>query len=61
MSRIYDDLRSVLDDIAKKDDWAHGFVSDILERREQNPDYKLSIKQFNKLNEIHQKYVKGWS
>lgn len=61
MSKLLDDLRSVLDDIEKQDDWAHKFVSDILERREHNPDYKLSIKQFNKLDEIHQKYVKGWS
>lgn len=60
MSRMYDDLRGVLDEIERSDDWAYRFVTDILERREKDPDYKLSPKQFKKLDEIHQKYVKGW-
>lgn len=60
MSKIYADLKSVLDDIEREDDWALRFVTDILERREHNPDYKLSGKQFEKLNQIHQKFVLGW-
>lgn len=58
---MYADLRNVLDEIERSDDWAYRFVTDILERRENNPDYKLSPKQFKKLDEIHQKYVKGWT
>lgn len=61
MSRMYDDLRDVLDEIERSDDWAYRFVTDILERREKDPNYKLSPKQFKKLDEIHQKYVKGWT
>lgn len=61
MSVLLADLKRVLDEIEREDDWAYHFVSDILERRETDPDYKLSIKQFNKLDKLHQKYVKGWT
>ena len=58
--KMLDDLKEVLDDIESSDDWAWRFVSDILERKESQPGYKLSGKQFEKLNQIHQKFVKGW-
>lgn len=60
MSRMLPQLAAVLDDIEKEDDWAHKFVTDILERREKNPGYKLTGKQFEKLNEIHKRFVLGW-
>lgn len=57
---MLDDLKDALDDIEHSDEWAHRFVSDILERKETMPDYKLSAKQFEKLNQIHQRFIKKW-
>lgn len=53
-------LEAALDDIEKKDEWAHRFVTDILSRKQKDPDYKLTGKQFEKLNEIHKRFVLGW-
>lgn len=58
--KMLDDLKDVLDEIEREDEWAGNFVSDILERKESTPDYKLSGKQFEKLNQIHQRLVKRW-
>ena len=58
--RMLDDLKTVLDDIEAKDEWAYNFVTGIMERRENKPDYALSGKQFEKLNEIHRRFVKRW-
>ena len=57
---MLDDLKDALDEIEANDDWAYRFVSDILERKELQLDYKLTGKQFEKLNQIHQKFVKDW-
>ena len=57
---MLDDLQGVLEDIEASDDWAYNFVTDIAERKENDPDYKLTGKQFEKLNQIHQRYVKRW-
>ena len=50
---MIDDLKTVLDDIEKKDDWTYRFVTDIATRLEENPDYKLTGKQFRKLCQVH--------
>ena len=57
---MLDDLKTVLDDIEAKDEWAYNFVTDIMERKENNPDYRLTGNQFEKLNEIHRRFVKRW-
>lgn len=57
MMRMLDALQSRLDEIEKKNDWAYRFVSDLLIRVEENPDYKLTGKQFKKLNEIYEEYI----
>ena len=53
---MLDQLKEKLDDIADVDDWAFEFITDILIRKEENPDNKLTKKQFNKLVELHEKY-----
>lgn len=58
--RMLDDLREELDEIGATNDWEYNFVSDLLARTEDNPEYKLSPKQFECLNKIHQKYCKRW-
>lgn len=58
--RMVKDLVEVLDDIEREDDWAAQFVADIAERIDRNPGYKLSSKQFEKLNQIHQRFVYHW-
>ena len=58
--RILDDLNGVLDDIETQDAWAYHVVTNIAERKENDPDYELSGKQFEKLNEIHRRFVKRW-
>jgi hypothetical protein len=58
---MLDDLRDAIDEIEREDEWAASFVSDICERKEKEPGYKLSGKQFEKLNQIHQRFVKRWS
>ena len=58
--RMLDDLKTVLDDIEASDEWAYNFVTDIMERKENDPDYKLSGKQFEKLNEVHRRFMKRW-
>ena len=55
---MLDDLKGVLDEIEKANEWEHGFVQDMLIRFEEDPDYKLINKQFKKLHDIHQRYVK---
>ena len=53
---MLDQLKEKLDDIADVDDWAFEFITDVLIRKEENPDYKLTKNQFNKLVEFHEKY-----
>ena len=57
---MLDDLKEVLDDIEASNDWEYQFVTSIAERVETNANYKLSGKQFEVLNRLHQKYVKRW-
>lgn len=56
--RMLDDLRDVLEEIAAQSDWEHRFVQDILIRKEECPEIKLTGAQFNKLVEIHNKYCR---
>ena len=58
--RMLDDLRDELDEIERCNEWEFNFVTDIMQRKEENPDYKLSSKQFEILNRIHQQYCKRW-
>lgn len=53
---MLDNLKDVLDDIGRDDEWAHGFVQDLLIRREEGGLGRLTDKQFKKLVEIHDKY-----
>lgn len=59
--RMLEDLKEAFEFSQPEDEWAYNFVQDMLIKKEENPDFKLSKKQFAKLNEIHQKYCKGWS
>jgi len=57
---MLDDLRDELDEIERCNEWEYKFVTDIMQRKEETPDYKLSSKQFEILNRIHQQYCKRW-
>lgn len=54
--RMLDNLKAIMDELEKEDEWAHEFVTDILIKKEENPSHQLTKKQFNKLVEIHDKY-----
>ena len=54
--RMLEALKNHLDEIEITNDWEFQFVTNILERRENNPNYRLSAKQFNTLNTIYEKY-----
>ena len=58
--RMIDDLKTAFDEIQPNDEWEYNFIQDIAIKLEENPEYKLSKKQFARVNEIHQKYCKGW-
>lgn len=58
--RMLDDLKSAFDEIQPETEWEYNFVQDMAIKMEENPDFKLSKKQFAKLNDLHQKYCKGW-
>ena len=52
--RMLEELKEKLDDI--DNEWEHDFVENIMTKKEEDPDYKLSGKQFSKLADIHTKY-----
>lgn len=54
--RMLDELKEVLDDIEKKDAWAHKFIQDISTQKEEEPEYKLTNRQFTKIQELHKKF-----
>ena len=54
--RMLDNLEDKLADIELDSEWEYNFVQDLITRKAQNPDYKLSKKQFKKLSDIHEKY-----
>ena len=60
MPRMLEMLKSFADEIEMSNEWEADFISNLLIKFEQDAGYKLSAKQFEKLNQIHQKYVKGW-
>ena len=51
--RILDDLKSAFDEIQPETEWEYNFVQDMAIKMEENPDFKLSKKQFAKLNDLH--------
>ena len=53
---MLDDLKVILDEIEKENEWAHWFVLAMLYKKSQ--DQKLNSKEFERLNNIHQKYMK---
>lgn len=58
MPRMLQNLRDYyLDVIERRSDWEYGFICDLCERFEENPNYELRGDQFPKLLEIHQKYA----
>lgn len=61
--RMLDDLKQpqALATLQRENEWAHGFVKNLLWQFERNPKYKLTGPQFKKLNEVHQQFVKRWS
>ena len=59
--KILDQLVSEIDTIERDNEWAAKFISDIEERISKNPGYRLSGKQFEKLNQLHQEYILHWS
>lgn len=56
--RMLDDLRQMLGDIEKANEWEHKFITDLLERKESRSDYRLSARQFAILADIHQKHCR---
>lgn len=54
--RMLDRLKEQLAEIEQDSEWEYNFVQDLIIRKEQNPDYKLSKKQFKKLSDISEKY-----
>lgn len=54
--RMLDNLKEVLDMIELQNEWEFTFVTDIIERKEQDENYTLSGKQFSILDRIHQTY-----
>lgn len=59
MMRLLNQLKEHLDEIEKEDDYAHRFITDMIIRKEENPDYKLNRKQFKFLLRIHTQYCGG--
>ena len=55
--RMLDDLKDYLDGIESLNEWEHKFVEDLIIKKEEDPNYTLSAKQFARLTEIHRKYV----
>lgn len=55
--RMLKNLREHMDEIEADNEWEHKFVTDMLIRKEENPEFKPSEKQFSTLVRIHQKYV----
>lgn len=59
--RMLEDLKEAFENAQLESEWEYNFIQDMLIKTEENPEYKLSKKQFAKLNDLHMKYCKGWS
>ena len=53
---MLDDLKEVLGDIEQRNDWDHGFISDLIIKREEGTLGRLSDRQFENLLRCHQRY-----
>ena len=58
-SDLLDNLKEHVDDIESDWDWAHTFITDLMEKREEGKITKLSNDQFLWLTRIHDQYVHG--
>lgn len=56
-NRLLDALEPYLEEIEANDEWAYNFVTDLMERYEDGKIDRLTPKQFNKLNEIANRYI----
>lgn len=54
--RILNELKGIQEDIAKQHEWDADFIASIAIQKENNPDMKLSGKQFKVLNNLYEKY-----
>ena len=59
--RMLDDLKERFELSQIDNEWEYNFIQDMLIKTEENPDFKCSQKQFERINQIHQKYCKGWA
>ena len=50
------DLTEIMDEIESKNEWEYKFIESLQIRIEENPEYKLTNRQFNCLLKIHGKY-----
>lgn len=56
LMQMLDDLRDNLEEIERKDERAYNFITSILIQKEENPEKKLTAKQFKYLVDLHNKY-----
>lgn len=54
MPRMLKSLKDILDVIEETNDWEFRFVSDLLEKFENDPEAKLTDRQFSKLVEVYE-------
>lgn len=53
---MLDKLKPRLDEIAADNEWEHDFIQGLIIKKEEDPEYKLTGKQFSKLSEINDKW-----
>lgn len=58
-SDLLDNLKEHLEDIESSWEWAHNFITDLMEKREKGRITKLTDQQFLWLTRIHDQYVHG--
>lgn len=58
-SDLLNNLKEHIDDIESDWEWAHTFITDLMEKREEGKITKLTNNQFMWLTRIHDKYVHG--
>jgi hypothetical protein len=56
MPRMLARLRDRLDEIERKSEWEHQFITGLVERFEAGEIQHLTDKQFGKIDEIYRKY-----
>lgn len=56
MAKMLDDLKSMLDDIERKDPASFAFLQDVLIAKEEGRQKPLSAKQFKWLQDLHERY-----